>query len=324
MAEKMPRKKKSEVRVAEEGVRVKKQYRIVSQVNLARTGLRFIDELWGGIPFRTPVAIFGPTRAGKTLLVLQLGFYLASRTGTNILAIRSEASFDTIAREWYPRLIERYSPDYIPDLFIESAVDMVQLLRLHGEEVAITLRKASGKSPGRLEFEIIGTTEDKVAKYVREQNVGVIIYDSLTAPIHRSFPARRENFPARADAIKRLAYHMLRVCDMAPVFILTTHHQSMDPANPYAKPSMASEGTLGYEFGYIMYVEKYHDGAPTIRRIWSIRAPGLPEWGAHKYAVIDKLGYWDVENEETAKKLKAGSLVWDENEHRPVSKRSRR
>jgi len=299
-----------------EKIRIEDIIQSASSITYAQTGLRFIDEMWGGIPWRTPIAVVGPTRAGKTLLCLQLAIKLASGLQGNILAIRSETSFDTIAKTWVPRFLERYRPDHIPRLYILNAVDMRQLLALHGDRCRIRFRTADGGS-GKMEFDILESNEEnsQVEKMVSQNNITVVIYDSLTAPIHRSFPAKRENFPARADAIKRLCYHMLRLCDNYPIFLLATHHESRDPANPFAKPTMASESTLGYEFGFIMYIEKLRDGTPSTRRMWNIRSPSIPEWGMCKYAAIDNMGFWDLEDEDQAKGLHSGRYVWDPEEH---------
>jgi len=298
---------------------------IHANISYAQTGLKFIDEMWGGIPWRTPVALVGPTRAGKTLLSLQVSVKLASAVDGNILAIRSETSFDTIAKSWMPKFIKRYVGEKSskPHLYILSAIDMRQLLALHGDKVRIRFKSAGGS--GKMEFDILETSENsKIKQMIANNNISVVIYDSLTAPIHRSFPAKRENFPARADAIKRLCYHMLYLCDEFPIFLIATHHESRDPANPFAKPSMASESTLGYEFGFIMYIEKLRDGRPSTRRIWNIRSPTIPEWGECRYCVIDDYGFWDLENEDQAKGLHSGRYKWDMKNHRVVESKRRK
>jgi len=288
---------------------------VQSPITFAKTGLRFIDEMWGGLPWRTPIAVVGPTRAGKTLLCLQLAVKLASGTGGNILAVRSETSFDTIARSSVPKFVKRYGLQQPPKVYILSAIDMRQLLTLHGDKVRIRFRSAGGS--GKMEFDILDSSEgqSKIDEMMKN-DISVVIYDSLTAPIHRSFPAKRENFPARADAIKRLCYHMLRLCDEHPIFLLATHHESRDPANPFAKPTMASESTLGYEFGFILYLDRLRDGRPSTRRVWNIRSPDIPEWAVCKYAVIDDMGFWDLENEDQVKGLHSGRYKWDFSAHR--------
>jgi|GEM_PF-5549794 len=298
---------------------------IHANISYAKTGLKFIDDMWGGMPLRTPVAFVGATRAGKTLLSLQLAVKLATGVEGNILAIRSETSFDTIAKSWFPKFIERYCKNerHRPHLYILSAIDMRQLLALHGDKVRIRFRSSGGS--GKMEFDILETSEtSKVREMIRNNSISVVIYDSLTAPIHRSFPAKRENFPARADAIKRLCYHMLYLCDEFPIFLIATHHESRDPANPFGKPFMASESTLGYEFGFIMYIEKLRDGRPSTRRIWNIRSPTIPEWGACRYCVIDDYGFWDLESEDQAKGLHSGRYEWDFRNHRVVEGRKKR
>lgn len=277
-----------------------------AKVEMIKSDLKAINKLWGGIPLRLPVAFYGPTRAGKTLLCLQEAFHIVKEKGGNILVIRTEASFDTIAMSWCDKFSKRFQVE--PQIYIMSAPDAISLMRLHGDKVEIRLQRAKEGKGGKLIFDIIESGKSPIEKIIREKDVRVLIYDSLTAPIHRSFPAKRENFGARADCIKRLAYHITRLCDENEIAILTTHHQTIDPTNPYAKPMMATQGTLGYEFGYIMYIEKLESMSLArkgyeARRLWAVRSPDKPDWGANAYVLLGSNGYEDID-EKGLKALK--------------------
>jgi len=273
---------------------------IKGKVEMVKSDLEAINSLWGGIPLKLPCAFYGPTRAGKTLLTLQESFNIVKQKGGNILVVRSEASFDTVAMYWVPKFSEKF--EVKPKILVVSAPDAVSMMKLHGDIVDIRLQKATG-GKGKLVFDIIESTESQISKLIKENNVRVLIYDSLTAPIHRSFPAKRENFGARADCIKRLAYHMTLICDEYDVAIITTHHESIDPTNPYIKPKMATQGTLGYEFGFIMYIEKMESVSLArkgyeARKLWVVRAPHKPEWGDNALVLLGPEGFRDVTKEE--------------------------
>jgi len=128
----------------------------------------------------------------------------------------------------------------------------------------------------------------------------VLIVDSISSPIRTAFWSGQENYPARADAMALIMGELTRLQDMYDIAILTTHHASMNPANPYDNTAVMRGGIVPkYYSKRVVYINRRQKkGVESYRKFWLVRSEQDPEWSRATVAKITDLGYIDVPKEE--------------------------
>ena len=135
---------------------------------------------------------------------------------------------------------------------------------------------------------------------IKKEKIDVVIIDSISSPIRTAFWTAQENYPARADAMSLIMGELTRLQDMYDVIILTTHHASMNPTNPYDTTAMMRGGIVAkYYSKRVVYINKRgKKGFENYRKFWLVRAEDQPEWSMATVAKITDVGYVDVPKEE--------------------------
>lgn len=246
---------------------------------------------------KVPVALFGPPKEGKSIFCLQEALYLATQLNRNVLYIDTEGAGPVFLKIWEEILRKRFStPDTIK-VFYEDLRRIEDILGYHGFKVELKLSKT-----GKIETVFKGSSENLMEKKVAENNIGVIVYDSMSNPIKISFPGGRMNYPARADAIDMWlnAIHFSSMDhDLVP---LVVHHRSIDPTNPYAEPYVTGGETVLYNFKVILYLaQRKFKPHSSVRDIFLVRWYNKKEWEESVPVILTDRGYFDISEEELAR-----------------------
>jgi hypothetical protein len=153
---------------------------------------------------------------------------------------------------------------------------------------------------GKAELIFKGEMESQFAKEVKQHNIGVVVYDSMTNPLNISFPGGRTNFPSRADAINLWFNAIHGAAIDHDLVILTTHHRTVDPSNQFAVPRIKGGDTIVYNFKCQLYMEALQ-AAPyrQIREISLVR-PWIKEeaWKKKCYVKLSDNGFEDITEEQ--------------------------
>jgi len=265
---------------------------LISKCIEVKSSIDNLNALFGGSAYSTceVLALYGLPNVGKTLLSLQEAVSLASR-GVNVLYIDTEGSLASAYRAFGQAFKERFGqPKGVIE--VEQMKTLEELLYYMGFKVDVILK--GGKVEVQAE-EVDG--EPGIERDVREKKIGFIIIDSITQPIREKFPSVQQNFPARADVTGMIYASLLRVQAKYGAGILTTHHASFNPANPYETLADIRGGiAVLYANKRVVYLDyREKKGMENIRRFWLVRGPGKRSWSDVAFARIDEKGYWDVE-----------------------------
>jgi RecA/RadA recombinase len=265
---------------------------LMSKCREIKSSLNNLNSLFGGSAYSTCeiMALYGLPNVGKTLLSLQEAIYLASQ-GVNILYIDTEGSLASAYRAFASSFKERFGePRGVIE--VEVVKTLEELLYYMGFKVEVMLKGQKVE----VQAEELGG-EPVIEKIVRENKIGFIVIDSITQPIREKFPSVQQNFPARADVTGMIYASLLRVQAKYGAGVLTTHHASFNPANPYETLADIRGGiAVLYANKRVVYLDyREKKGMENIRRFWLVRGPGKQSWSDVAFARIDGKGYWDIE-----------------------------
>ena len=292
---------------------------LVTKCKEITSSLNNLNVLFGGSAYSTceVMALYGLPNVGKTLLSLQEAMYLASQ-GVNILYIDTEGSLASAYRAFGKALKERFGePKGVIE--VELLKSLEELLYYLGFKVEVMLKGQKVE----VQAEEVGG-EPMIERVVRESKIGFVIVDSITQPIREKFPSVQQNFPARADVTGMIYASLLRIQAKYGVGVLTTHHASFNPANPYETLADIRGGiAVLYANKRVIYLDyREKKGMENIRRFWLVRGPGKQSWSDVAFARIDDKGYWDIEfNLEYLTEGEKATIIGGR-EQRPIQKRA--
>ena len=256
--------------------------------------LENLDYLFDGYAFTSEeiFGLFGQPQTGKTLLAFQTAYYLTSK-GYNVLYIDTEGSLTGFARVWFPRLEERYGPLEDRDMEVKVLKSLPELLQYFGYKNPRIIVKGE-----KYEFHVDDVIRPApVEEDIKRLRIDFLILDSITAPL-RVFPTRQQNFPSRADAIASIMSQLLYLQGAYNIGILTTHHSSKNPTNPYDIWERVVGGqVLRYYIKRLVNIKPYNKQDPDVRKLWLLRGEGERMFGRVSVVKITKQGYIDLPKE---------------------------
>lgn len=299
------------------------------------TGVRKLDDLLlGGWKKGLPYVLFGAPKAGKTWMSYQTSV-LAAQRGINVVYIDTESFWiEQAVNDMYWKYFKdrfRVDDEVRKRIHIVQAIDLFSLGTMFGMDILLSQNEASIsaqiKYPKREGSEEVvaqdGTKSKKPAppksseqwkdwyerspiyKMLQEEEAGMLIVDSLTAPIKDKIPFARQNIPAARNPVQNAFLSVFRTISFKlniPV-IFTAHSvrdqtNQADPGQPWGgadvtyfiKRQMGILGITGTEWKILLKeARQFKD----YRRFYRSRYPGLME--AFAYGILEKdTGFIDV------------------------------
>jgi len=248
---------------------------------------------------KTPYAIFGPPKEGKSIFALQESLYLAKQMEKNILWIDTEGA-PVFINIWLDVLKKRFDTDV--EVVYKDLRRIEDILAFHGYNVELKVEKT-----GKIETLFRGFTTPEIEKVIKEKDIGVLVYDSMSNPLKMSYPGGRMNFPARADAIDMWlsAVHSYSLDN--DLVSLVVHHHSVDPTNPYAEPRVIGGQTIMYNFKVVLYLtQRKFKPHSSVRDVFLARYYNKKEWAESVPIILTDKGYYDITPDELARMAKGG------------------
>lgn len=231
-------------------------------------------------------AVYGEPKVGKTLLLVQDAFYLASQ-GANVLFLDTEGSLEMI-RKWKGVFEARFGKK--GKLFYDKALTMESLLKKVGLQCEV-IRKEK-----KSEFRVVNVGKSEI------KGVDYVLIDSISAPF-RELTSNQQDFPVRADAMGNLMLGLMRLMEEEGCGVMMSVHASFNPANPFdTKAKMRGGSVVEYFTKRVIYVDKREaKELSDYRRIWLVRGEDEREWSRAVAVKISELGFEDITSEEMAK-----------------------
>ena len=282
----------------------------LDEVEEGKTPIRYLDssikplnDVFGGNVYssRSIFSVYAEPNVGKTLFLLQETFYFLSK-GYNILYIDTEGGVAEKLLAWKEIFKEKFGE---PKGKVKFKVirQLEDIMEFFGYKVISRYVSADRKkTKGKHEFQVIETiTEPAVFKEIKELNIDVVIIDSVSSPFRTAFQiSAQQNHPAKADAMAIFYDSLLNLQDKFDVFVLTSHHASVNPANMYdVIPRMRGGNTPVFYSKRIFALDRREKkGQKHYRRFWLVRADGFEDFSVIAFAKIDYLGYRELNEDE--------------------------
>ena len=275
------------------------------------SGFKFIDQWEKGFHSGIIYGFFGEPNIGKTLTTLHLASGISHNMAldgvknNNILVYDTEGSAHDFVESWYPVLKKRFPK--MGEIIVVYKFFIEDILEDHGVRMRMDY-KVSGKddkASGKQEAVILELIDEPfIDRVIRENNIGVVIYDSLTNPIATQFSTARQNFPARANVIGAWLGGIIKYMIENNTITFGTLHMTIDPANQYARPKAKGGNLLHYNIKRLYYISRLAQSSSVARKmpanaekrkIEVYRHPKMSERGAVAFFYIDDEGIHDAE-----------------------------
>jgi hypothetical protein len=137
-------------------------------------------------------------------------------------------------------------------IFVLESGLLEEILAVHGVKAEV-LASEAGRVEMRVKPDSIYHIESSpIGVFVRSHNIGLVIYDSVTAPIKERFIATQD-FPGRAAAINLWMGRVEELCHQLQVTALVVNHESVGPMDHRKAPYAVT--TLGYRTKFILHIQ---------------------------------------------------------------------
>ena len=288
---------------------------------MLQTKMKAFNDLVGGVPRGTALALYGPQASGKTLLNLQLAYEVMKQTEEHAVLIDTEGNFHSLT-QWGKRFADRYKfetppniveasiertgKDYeliMPELDGQSIINIdarsiEKILWFHGRQSDISVSKA------KMEIRPVEAgwksdiADSPIAELVNDDDVSYVSYDSVTAP-GVEFGTQQQNYPARATAIGYWLFSAQSLAERYKLYMTAVTHESINSQEKYKKPMQAGGKNVGYTFKFVSYITNLRTSrTPTtlkrpkeVREIWNARHPGKAPWEEHGEMELSDKGF---------------------------------
>jgi hypothetical protein len=188
-------------------------------------------------------------------------------------------------------------------IYILEEPGMPGLMGLHGIDGEFCVSEG-----GRVELRLKpgGVREPEnspVGSFVRDNSVGLLIYDSISAPAKSTFTGTQD-LPARSTSFAFLLGQAQKISSRSELPVLAVNHISVHPHNP-AWTHPYGGLIVGYDFKYVFHLEREPSESklreyPIINResvkrhnrvLWSYRHPRVELYGQAALLNLDENGF---------------------------------
>lgn len=278
-----------------------------------------LGDIIDGIPVGSVLGIYGHSSSGKTILITQLASECACNG--NSLIVDTEGS-GHIYSHWVDVFSERYGEiglipclmDYkkntIVKLYPEDKKHNIYVLDIRDIEGLLSLLGKSSKieisKNGKMTLKPIDKCwisrceieKTPFGKFMDENNINFMAFDSLTNPLSE-FGSQQENFPARASAVQRMMLQIQFITHHFKIPIVCTHHETIEPMNPYSRPQVKGGASIMYNTKYMLYISRDRSKRTpstmsrpdNVREVWVSRAPNKAPFIEYIEIALSNMGF---------------------------------
>lgn len=271
------------------------------------SSLENVNEAFGGKMYSSTslISIYGKSKVGKTLFLLQDAYYLAS-LGYNVLYIDTEGASEEMIATKFPIFETRFGKLKGDVFFSPDQKDLESLAKYLGYDVLINLKTKKDEG-GKLEFAVLNIDDvAQIEKDIISKKIDVIMLDSITAPLSVFQTSKQQNLPARSDCIALILRSLIKLQNKYNVAIANTGHATFNPADMYAKLADIIGGRLLHHYSKRMvYIDTREGKGPlpakgtgSLRRFWIARYANIQSFSLCPIAEITDIGYIPVTDEK--------------------------
>lgn len=266
-----------------------------------------------GLPAGLPIGLFGFHESLKTSMGIQLGIDHAIHRGTDCFLQDSEGASarygvpywtEVLSKRFEVKLgVEQYKfrggelvhyrtySKGDPTIYTIQETNIMRILKMHGVEILLKFSKPD--DPQKTQSKIIldlkridmDVEESPIGKFVAENNVGFLLYDSISMPIQKTFIGSRQNRPVRTEATHGWLGQIHGLADLFDLAVIGTIHASGDPMMFRGKPgSMQRPDPLGgvailHNFKKVLFLQGINSmKQKNVKKLWVERSPWKSAW----------------------------------------------
>ncbi len=295
----------------------------------------YLDET---MPAGIITGMMGRKQSGKSLYALELAYQIKRETGKDTLYISSEESSHYFQDLWAPSLEVKYNTKLtLHYKYVPMPLDLLRLVGISGnlmmtkhtpKKVEENEEQETKVKATKAEFVPISVAPETspLLDFIRENNIGLIVIDSITAAFDILLMGGQQNFPLRQALEEAFFIYLMKVVELTKeqIYIFTTHHLSMNPTVPFQTITSAvvkGGSAVGHHVKVLFAIERSNDFLnilkqtktikkeerevtipfPTgARNIWVLRYPTIQEWSKVYLLQIDSNGFRRSSEEERA------------------------
>jgi len=298
------------------GVRMPQPISSAKPKTAYHSSLPELDEVFGAsYNSDVIVSIHGKPGVGKSLFALwECGNVV--KQGGCFLYVDTEGGFKSMAEKWWPVLSK--SLGVKDGGFVETCKTLERLHEFLGYRTEIVWVK------DKLEFRIRESLEKpEIDEFIKANNVTFVVVDSVSMPVATAINEEQQNRPARFTATALIMGKLAELQERYGVCVLTIHHSSWNPANPYETFAQMRGGKIVHHFSkHVLYMDmRGKNELRNFRRLWIGRAEDTGKWGDVVFFSISDKGIMPVGREVG---YEAGLLTDNELEYVRDNERWRR
>ncbi len=208
--------------------------------------------LGGGIEAQAITEVFGEFRTGKTQIAHQLA--------VNVQLPKEKGGLD--GGVIYIDTEGTFRPERI-----------VQMATAKGEDADKILKNIQVARVYNSDHQMFVT--DKASEIIVDNNVKLIVVDSVTSHFRSEYGGGRENLPARQAKLNKHLHSLERMADIYNCIVFVTNQAMADPAAFFGDPTRAVGGHI---MAHVPQTRLYLKKSKDTRRVAKlIDSPSLPE-----------------------------------------------
>jgi hypothetical protein len=325
---------KKELKILTEEV----DYSLLDWTPTALEGLNELTSIPGnknarGLPAALPIAFYGFHESLKSSVGTQLGAGHSIERGTNALFMDTEGAqarygipywTDILSKRFEHKLgvqqlkflggelqdYRTYSKGN-PIMYTLRETNLMRILKLHGVDILYKISEPA--NPEKTQSKIIldlksfemDVEQSPIGKFISENNIGFIMYDSISMPIQKSFIGSRQNKPVRTEATHAWLGQVHTLADLFDLVVIGTVHASGDPQAFTGKPgSLQRPNPLGgaailHNFKKVIFLQGIDTmKSKNIKKMWIERSPWKSAWEEHHRIKMTDAGVIDAPPEK--------------------------
>lgn len=242
----------------------------------------------------------GESQSGKTTLALQLAAEYSHKYNKKLCLYDTEGGGQKFLDAWMPVHQDMYPK---AEAVCRSGIRTWQrILADHGIGTGTEI-----SDKGKFKVTMSGHAEkSNMAKFVEEENIGIIIYDSVTMPM-QGFGVNQENFPVRNSVQQAWFTKMIELIDDHQILVIITNHVTKNPTIPYATPKLAGGKAIHHNSKVQFYIKRWEaKGISDYRTVKLDRYYDVGKDTKSGYVLLTNDGYVDRTREEFEADKKKG------------------
>lgn len=247
------------------------------------------------------VAVHGKPGVGKSLYALH-ECANASAKGINFLYIDTEGGFKSLAHSWWDKLEKKFGiKEGSGKGYVETRKTLKTLHEFLGyrtDTVWVKKKERGEEETGKMEFRILESLpEPEIDSFIQKKDIGFVVVDSVSMPVATAINEEQQNRPARFTATALIMGKLAELQEKYGVCVLTIHHSSWNPQNPYETFAQMRGGKIVHHYSKrILYMDmRQKDELSDMRRLWLARAEDVAKFSDVAFLSIDDNGMGDID-----------------------------